>query len=1236
MGRGGNRCRVRWHEICSIVSVAAEPLQRIVRVRRDYNRWVASETLEDYALRYTAQRFRRWSPATVANTALGTASFLVLEAVGASLLVEHGFVNAAWAIVAAGLLILLLGLPISITAARYGVDMDLLTRGAGFGYIGSTVTSLIYASFTFIFFALEAAVMAYALELALGIPPVWGYVVCALVVIPLVIHGITAISRFQIWTQPVWVALMVLPFAAVLWQDPHAFGALVHYPGAHGASGGFDGLRFGAALTVGLALVTQMGEQADYLRFMPAPAPGRRARWWAAVAAGGVGWVPIGVLKMLAGAALAWLAMQHGVASERAVDPNQMYLTANLYWLPHGAAVVVTALFVVVSQLKINVTNAYAGSLAWSNFFSRWTHSHPGRVVWVVFNIGIALLLMEMNVFDAMAAVLGVYANVAIAWIGAVVADLVINKPLGWSPRGIEFQRGHLYDVNPVGLGAMAAAAGLGIAAHLGMLGPTPQAFSALVALVTALLTAPALAWATRGRYYLARPRARPMAAAHGGVEVQRCVVCGGDYEGPDTTHCPAYGGVICSLCCTLDARCDDLCKPHARLSAQWQRGLQRVLPQRWTPYLEGGLAAFGLWMAVLTPLAAAAVALVFHYVGAWPSASATGGRWQTLWAAGYLPVLAWTWLLLAGLAWWAVLAQKSRRVALEESRRQTAALLREIEAHRRTDRQLQEARQQAERARRQADHANAAKTRYLGSLSHELRTPLNAILGYAQMLQEAADLPPARRAAADVVRRAGEHVLALVEGTLDIARIESGRLQLQPQPTELRALVEEMVALMAPQAAARGLAFQLRPPSVWPGWVRADGARLRQVLLNVLGNAVKFTDQGGVTLRVGYAWGVATFEVADTGPGIAADERERIFEPFVRGRAAQAGVAGSGLGLTVARLLTDLMGGELTIDDTAGGGTTVRLRLHLPAMAAAGTPWQPPERVGYHGLRRQVMVVDNEAADRDLLVHWLQPLGFEVRAYASGEAALQAIHDGARPDVVLLDPAMPGLDGWQTLAALRALPLHPAPAVAIVSANAFERGVEHPGGVPPQDFLVKPLTRAALLDWMGQALGLRWRTREPVAPSVPERVQVEAVAEVKDEAARSGGEAVVALPTGLCASLLQAARRGHRRGVEAALDVAQALPDLSPATAALLRQWRADAQTFRFDRLLAQLPSLLAPTALVMPHPTVAVEPSAGEGAAAHGVGPCGTGPNGPCPNALPSENTFPASEPHGDDERP
>src|SRR6187402_567556 len=211
------------------------PVQQVIKVRRDYNSWVARESMEDYALRFTPRSFRKWSALRVANTAFGAASFLVLEAVGGTLLVDYGFVNAFWAILATGLIIFLAGWPISVYAARHGVDMDLLTRGAGFGYIGSTITSLIYASFTFIFFALEAAIMAYAIELAFDIPPAWGYLLCALVVIPLVTHGVSAISRLQLWTQPIWLIMLVVPFVFVLVRDPGAFAGITHYGGDKGA-----------------------------------------------------------------------------------------------------------------------------------------------------------------------------------------------------------------------------------------------------------------------------------------------------------------------------------------------------------------------------------------------------------------------------------------------------------------------------------------------------------------------------------------------------------------------------------------------------------------------------------------------------------------------------------------------------------------------------------------------------------------------------------------------------------------------------------------------------------------------------------------------------------------------------------------------------------------------------------------------------------------------------------------
>lgn len=261
--------------------------QKIFRIRRDYNSWVANETLEDYALRYTPQSARKWSELRVANTAFGGVSFLALEAIGGAIALNYGFSNALWAILVMGLVTFLTGLPIAVYAARYGLDMDLLTRGAGFGYLGSTVTSLIYASFTFIFFALEAAIMALALQLVLDWPLVWCYVLSSLVIIPMVLHGITFISRLQTWTQPLWVVLLLWPFAWFALAQPDFYVQFTGLSGLTSGSSDFEPLMFGAAAAVTFALVLQIGEQVDYLRFMPARTPANRWRWWGAVLVAG-------------------------------------------------------------------------------------------------------------------------------------------------------------------------------------------------------------------------------------------------------------------------------------------------------------------------------------------------------------------------------------------------------------------------------------------------------------------------------------------------------------------------------------------------------------------------------------------------------------------------------------------------------------------------------------------------------------------------------------------------------------------------------------------------------------------------------------------------------------------------------------------------------------------------------------------------------------------------------------
>jgi purine-cytosine permease-like protein len=531
------------------------------RPKRIYAPLAASENREDYSLRFAAHSFRRWSPFVVATTALGGIAYLADFAIGASIVLSYGFTSGVLAILAAAVIIFVTGVPIASACAKYGVDMDLLTRGAGFGYFGSTLTSLVYASFTVIFFSLEGSIMGQAFQLALGIPLPIGYLLATLIVLPFALYGMGAVAKMQTWTQPLWIAGLILPFVVVAIREPGKLAEFASFGGTDGAGSGFSAIGFGFGMGVALSLIGQIGEQADYLRFMPEKTAENKRSWWAAVLAAGPGWVILGAAKQIGGALLAFLALGI-VGKTHALEPIAPYLEAVKPALG-PVALTFAALFVVVSQIKINTTNAYSGSLSFANFFSRILHRHPGRVWYVLVNCGIALALMEFGAFGFLNKILGFYSNVAIAWIGAVCADLVIAKPLGLSPRYIEFKRAYLHKINPVGFGSMLVASAVSIAAFFGAFGNFLAAFSPLLALVIAVVLVPTLAVATKGKYYLARPNT--VSGPDSGVKdlqaTHLCSVCGDDYEMPDIADCSKQSGPICSLCCTLDSACHDQCQ---------------------------------------------------------------------------------------------------------------------------------------------------------------------------------------------------------------------------------------------------------------------------------------------------------------------------------------------------------------------------------------------------------------------------------------------------------------------------------------------------------------------------------------------------------------------------------------------------------------------------------------------------------------------------------------------------
>lgn len=382
---------------------------------------------------------------------------------------------------------------------------------------------------------------------------------------------------------------------------------------------------------------------------------------------------------------------------------------------------------------------------------------------------------------------------------------------------------------------------------------------------------------------------------------------------------------------------------------------------------------------------------------------------------------------------------------------------------------------------------ADAAKSRYLANVSHEIRAPLNIIYGYAQLIERESGVDP--RDAAKVILRSTEHLIDLVEGLLDISMVESGVTRVARDIVRLPALLDQLVRMFEPDARAKGLEFHFEAPHSLPEFVRTDQKRLRQVLINLLGNAIKFTEHGRVTLRVVHSGEVARFEVEDTGPGIAQEERERIFSPFERGAGQDGTTRGFGLGLPITRAIVHILGGDLELASTPGAGSCFQVRMMLPRVWVPGDVAPRLGRItGYTGSRRTVLVVDDDLQQLAFVRQALHDLGFEVAVAPSGDTAL-ALCEAQWFDLVLLDVQMPGRSGWETAAQLRAR-FEGALRIVMLSANAHERhGPDNVGAseaAAPHDlFLIKPIEIGTMIDAVGQQLGLEW-VREDCMPAVP------------------------------------------------------------------------------------------------------------------------------------------------------
>ncbi|WP_231730303.1 ATP-binding protein [Novosphingobium sp. Fuku2-ISO-50] len=443
------------------------------------------------------------------------------------------------------------------------------------------------------------------------------------------------------------------------------------------------------------------------------------------------------------------------------------------------------------------------------------------------------------------------------------------------------------------------------------------------------------------------------------------------------------------------------------------------------------------------------------------------------------------------------------------------------------------------QRERDAAEAASAAKSRYLANVSHEIRSPLNAIYGYAQLLERGSAIDTVE--AARVIRRSAEHLNDLVEGLLDISLVENGIMRVSTDTVRLPSFIDQVGRMFRPAAEAKGLTFRTEIIGRLPDYVRADQKRLRQALINLISNAIKYTQAGEVVLVVRYAAQIATFEVRDTGPGIAPESQEAIFAPFDRGvEGARAG--GIGLGLPITRAIIQILGGELELESVPGQGSCFRVRVMLGQVV--GHRDGPGEGVGgarrvatgYAGPRRSILAADDDPRQLSFVRQVLGDLGFDVVAVADGETAL-AMARAQRFDLALLDIAMPGWSGWETAAALRKLGGNDM-RIVMLSANAHERhGQADPTDDAAHDrFLVKPVDIDTLADTIGELLGLTWTFASATAQAVPAEPKVGAIA-AKSERDDLPDAALVHLDR-----LRERVRIGHVRGIEAEIRAVEAI----------------------------------------------------------------------------------------------